>query len=112
MGLFKLTQNGPSGPYETKYDIEFEKPLTLREFLDEVLKQREWGKISVKDNSIVKYFVGGFSFNPSFCIEYNGDKFITDIKEVFNEQQLNLNVINAYCVSGWSLSDYWITIGS
>ena len=43
MGLFKLSQAGPSGPYETKFNIDFEKPVTLNEFLNEVLSNtKEW----------------------------------------------------------------------
>ena len=111
MGLFKLSQDGPSGPYETKFNIDFEKPVTLNEFLNEVLSNnKEWGDISVKDNSITRY-VEGFPYHPSFYIEYKRGKFTHTCREVFNEQKLNLIVTKANCVSGYSRTDYNITIG-
>ena len=111
MGLFKLSQAGPSGPYETKFNIDFEKSITLNEFLNEVLsKTNEWGDISVKDNSITRY-IEGFPYHPSFYIEYKRGKFTHTCGEVFNEQQLNLIVTKANCISGYSRTDYNITIG-
>lgn len=111
MGLFKLSQAGPSGPYETKFDIDFEKPVTLNEFLNEVLSNtKEWGDVTVNDNSSIKY-VEGFSYHPSFYIEYKYGKFTHTCGEVFNEHQLNLIVTKANCISGYSRTDYNITIG-
>jgi hypothetical protein len=76
------------------YDVKDYKAKTVREFIQEMLKERpnEWGKIQVK-----KMFGGGF------CTYRNG-RLLSDLRPEF----LDLEIHEVKSAGGWGCMDYLI----
>lgn len=96
MKLFELRSAGPeAGDCTAPYDVVFRKECTVREFIDEVLKQNEWGSI----------IIGSYFDGPR--IEYEHDKIVSG---VFCQDILNAKITNATAHGGWTSMDYMLDI--
>ena len=96
MKLFELRAAGPeAGDCTTPYDVVLRNECTVREFIDEVLKQNEWGSV----------IIGSRFDGPR--IEYKHDKIVSG---VFSQDILNAKIKNATAHGGWTLMDYMLDI--
>lgn len=96
MKLFELRSAGPeAGDCTAPYDVVFRKECTVREFIDEVLKQNEWGSI----------IIGSYFDGPR--IEYEHDKIVSG---VFCQDILNAKITNATAHGGWTWMEYMLDI--
>ena len=95
MKLFELISAGPeAGDCTAPYNIRFNRECTIREFIDEVLKQNEWGYITIDD------YVNG----P--CCEYRNDKLLTPLSHAI----LDMPIKSATAHGGWTRMDYFLDI--
>ena len=95
----KFTQIGKTmGDETTPYEVTEQKSRTVREFIEEVLKEKphEWGYISVGKH----YYQGGAI---GVC-EYRYGKLVTKMPD--NALDVEIKKISAY--GGWSRMDYTI----
>ena len=91
---------GYNGSCEWEYLIKFSKPMRLRDFIEELLKERsdEWGYFGIRDNHNTA--LG----NPQW--EYRYGSLITPPKD-----ELSNRTIKSVTGSGaWSRSDYWFEL--
>lgn len=96
MKLFELRVSGPeSGDCTVPYDVIFDRECTVREFINEVLMQKEWGFIS-----ICNYYNGN-------CIHYDKDAIVSG---KFDTDLLESKIKKATASGGWTRMDYWIDI--
>jgi len=96
MKLFDLREAGPTaGDCTAPYDVTFHRECTVQEFIDEVLKQREWGFINICD------------CHNSSNIYYENDKIVSGN---FDTDLLNARIKKATAHGGWSRMDYWLDI--
>lgn len=82
----------------TPYAVSLNKECTVGEFIDCVLKRKEWGYIGIKSY--------GHIFGSPNC-EYQGDKII---KTEFTNEDLSRMVSTVSASGGWSRMDYLITL--
>ena len=96
----KLTQISKTfGDCTAIYSVELEKPYTVGELIEEILKRKEWGYIGIDDKGDTIFG------NPHY--EYK-DKEIIGAKlpiEILNKQ-----IKNVKARGGWSNMDYVIEI--
>ena len=98
--LFRWVHTGgPYGDETSTYDVFLERPCTVREFVEEVLRNdREWGYIGIhKEGSI---------FGDPQC-EYKYGKLITD---PLPEEYLDKMVVKCKAGGGWSRMDFRIYV--
>ena len=96
MKPFELRAAGPeAGDCTTPYHVEFYGECTVREFIDEVLKQNEWGYVRI----------GKFFDGPQ--IEYSHEKIVSG---VFSPDILDAIIKNATAHGGWTRMDYMLDI--
>lgn len=96
--LFRWVHTGgPYGDETSTYDVFLKRPCTVREFVEEVLRNdREWGYIGIKKK--------GSLFAE--C-EYKYGKLIT---EPLPEEYLNKMVIKCRAGGGWSRMDFIVYV--
>lgn len=96
MRLFDLRASGPTaGDCTTPYDVVFRNECTVREFIDEVLKQGEWGYVRI----------GSHFDSPQ--IEYSHNNIVSG---VFCLDILNARINKATASGGWTRMDYMLDI--
>lgn len=96
MKLFELRASSPTaGDCTTLYDVVFHNECTVREFIDEVLKQNEWGSV----------IIGSYFDGPR--IEYEHDKIVSG---AFCQDILNAKIKNATAHGGWTWMEYMLDI--
>ena len=89
--MIKLTQNTKTfGDCTAGYEVALDKRYSVKEFIDEVLTKKEWGKIRVIDDNE----------NP-FC-EYKENTIVVQMPTDY----LDEIVIKATAHGGWSNMDY------
>ncbi|WP_300935186.1 hypothetical protein [uncultured Muribaculum sp.] len=76
------------------YDVVFGEPYTVRGFINEILKRREWGKISISTHQ-----------GSHILIEYG----CNGLKEQLPEPIVGASVTKVQAAGGWSRMDYRIT---
>jgi hypothetical protein len=97
--MIKLTQTSETfGDCTALYSVEMDKPYTVKEFIKQVLKRKEWGYIGIEDNDSI--------FGEPKC-EYKGKTIIT---ENLPEEILSQPVVKVRASGGWSRMDYIIEI--
>lgn len=98
--MFKLMQTGPErGDCTAPYDVIFDKPYTVREFVSAVLTERkdEWGTIGINN---------GHTFLGSPRMEYRyGAGEYEPLKDFFDKP-----VKSATASGGWTAMDYLLTV--
>ena len=98
----RLIRTGsPYGDCCSRYDVTFNKPTTVREFIDEVLNNNaisdhEWGYIGIACK--------GEIFGKPKC-EYADSKITTD---ALPEEFMDKVIIRCIASGGWSRMDYTI----
>lgn len=96
--MFELIRIG--GPYSdctSSYDVKFDKPYTVEEFINEVISdKREWGHIGIYSPDSV--------FGYPRC-EYRYGEIL---ESSFDEEFLQLEINNVRASGGWSCMDYVI----
>ena len=98
MKLFELRVAGPTaGDCTTPYYVEFYGECTVREFINEVVKQNEceWGYV----------IIGSYYDGPR--IEYTYGKIVSS---VFSQDILDAKIKNATASGGWTRMDYLLDI--
>ena len=81
----------------TPYKLVFDKPITVKEFIDEVLKREEWGYIGI-------YKPGTIFGDP--CCEYKKAKLLNHLpKEILNKP-----IASANASGGWTRMDYILNL--
>ena len=99
MDLFRLRSTGPeAGDCTAPYDVIFNRECTVREFVDEVLKKKEWGIIFI-----------GSRYSGSPRISYSGDKLKSS---AFPDDILDKTIQSATSRGGWTNMDYILHIWS
>lgn len=95
----KFTQTGRTAGDETApYAVTLNKECSVGEFIDSVLKRKEWGHIGIRSR--------GHIFGSPEC-EYRGDKIV---RTEFTEEYLSRKVATVSAAGGWSRMDYWLTL--
>jgi len=95
--MIKLFQTSETfGDSTAKYDITMSHDYSVKEFITEVLTQKEWGKISVYDENRNLLSSG----------EYNGKKLTIPI----SEDILSKQICEANSHGGWSNMDYFLYV--
>ena len=91
------------GDESSEYNVELDKSYTIGEFIDAMLKERpdEWGRIRV----LIKPLEIFSPKNP--CYEYSHGKLKSNIPQT-NILTKPIRSIKAH--SGWTLTDYFITL--
>lgn len=106
MSKFRLIHTGgPYGDCTSRYDVKFNGPMTVREFIEEILNNNpisnhEWGTIGIACEGEI---VG----KPK-C-SYADGKITT---EPLPEEYMNKVIVSCTAHGGWSLMDYKITVNS
>lgn len=99
--MIKLTQTSETfGDCTALYSVELSKPYTVKEFIKEVLKRKEWGYIGIENR------FGESIFGDPNC-EYKGKTIIT---ENLPEEILSQPIKKVRASGGWSRMDYIIEI--
>lgn len=88
---------GPFGDETSRYEVYFDKPTTVAEFIVEVLKNRsqEWGTFSL-------------GWTISF-IKYRYGKYLFTNEALFNEIK-NKKIVSAKASGGWTAMDYILEV--
>lgn len=96
---FEFYNAGPTrGDCTAAYKIRLHKEFTVKEFVDEVLKDTsEWGYIRIN--------IGKSFFDNPKC-EYRRGTLLYELPECF----LPLKVLSAKGDGGWSRMDYLLTV--
>lgn len=82
--------------YDTEqYDVEISKPMTVKEFIDELISlyPSEWGYVGI--------YKDGYVFGDPVCEYSHGE-----IKEAMPEEFLNREITYVDGGGGWSRSDF------
>lgn len=96
--MFRLKHtDGPFRDETSRYEVCFDKPITVVEFIIEVLKSRpqEWGTFSL-------------DWTTSF-MEYKHGKYLLTNKTLFNEIK-NKKIVSAKASGGWTVMDYILEV--
>lgn len=95
--MIKLKQtSGPFGDATCNYEVVIEKPMTIRDFIAEVLKnEREWGRIVIGNN-----FVGN-----EVCEFRHGH--IVSMNETVDTSN---TVKGGWANGGWSAMSYYLEL--
>lgn len=94
--MIKLTQTSETfGDCTALYSVEMDKPYTVKEFIKQVLKRKEWGYIEIENR-----------YGDPKC-EYKGKTIIT---ENLPEEILSQPVVKVRASGGWSRMDYIIEL--
>ena len=98
MFKFKRT-GGPFGDCTCNYDIEFDRPYTVAEFINEVLTERsdEWGYIRV--------VTGNSRYEGPKC-EYRYGKLLSTLPEEYLDKHIAVCEANG----GWTAMTYWLWV--
>lgn len=96
-----IHSGGPYGDCTSRYDVEFDKPTTVREFINEVLNNNpisdhEWGTIDIACK-------GGIYGRPTCGYRHN--KLTT---EPLPEEYMDKVITYCTAHGGWSLMNYTI----
>ena len=103
MRSYSFVQTAPeAGDCTAPYDIRFSKQLTVREFVNEVLQQNEWGYIDVYDPNDEE----NWHRKKNCSCFYRQD----EIKTSFPEDILDKVIISATAHGGWTRMDYTLTL--
>lgn len=100
--MIKLIQtHAPGGDACAPYDVKFDKPHTVGEFVNEVLTTRknEWGSFDLRHN-------GCGYFDRFLSVKYRYGELIGELPEDITK----LSIIGATAYGGWSAMDYNITV--
>lgn len=99
MKAFKLKHvGGPYGDATSNYEIIFEREYTVREFVEEILKnQNEWGYFSIVTKA------HPFGIEKS---EFRYGKLVSK----FSEETLHRKIKSVHANGGWSSMSYYITL--
>lgn len=89
-----IQTHSEGGDCTAPYDVVFNEPYTVREFIDEILKRREWGTISISTLQ-----------GNSVRIEYSGN----ESKDQLPASIAGAPVAKVDAAGGWSRMDYYIT---
>lgn len=93
---FKCTA-GPFGDCTSRYDVLFDRPYTISEFIEEILQNKnEYGKI----------YIGGNYFSRKDMCAYRYGELISE----FNERYLDRKIISAKASGGWGCMDYFLIL--
>ena len=94
---FKCT-SGPFGDCTSNYEIEFSREFTVREFVNEVIKDdREWGAFHIVTKA------------KPFGIEESKYRY-GKILSSFSEETLDRKIKSVKANGGWSEMSYYITL--
>ena len=100
MELFRLVRNGEEagGPLGgcAPYKVEFRRECTVKEFIESVLHQNEWGYIGIYSTEPDGVFFG----KP--CCEYSGNH----LKSHLPDEYLDRKIKKAKASGGYSRMDY------
>lgn len=97
---FDFRQCGPEcGDCTAPYDIVFYKKYTVREFIQEVLTRKEWGRIGIYNPKENPFF-------GSPCCEYRHDQ----LKSHLPENLMDKTIKSASASGGWTLMNYILTL--
>lgn len=95
--MFQIKQCGPErGDCTAPYEVNLDKEYLVREFIEEVLKnKREWGYIGIKTDNIWKYF------GDPKC-EYRYGKLLNTLPDDYMSRKIKSVTTDG----GWSRMDY------
>lgn len=94
--MFRLKECGEErSDCTTSYDVILDRPYTVAEFVDEVLKRKRRGRIGIYTGSWCP------SFTSPYC-KYCDDKLLSS----FPDEYLNREVFSARADGGWGTMDY------
>ena len=89
-----ICTGGPYGDECSSYNVIFNDSYKVREAINEILAQNEWGSIQLNYKDI------------QFKIDYKGNKLLNEIAPYIFEA----DIIECHAYGGWSLMDYIFTI--
>lgn len=98
--MFELIySSGPHGDETCWYDVKMDKPCTVREFIDEVLKTRprEWGEIRITGKDI--------EYRDEDVCNYSHGEIKT-----LKEKYLDRMVFGGRANGGWSAMGYYLRV--
>lgn len=100
--MIKLTQCTPTGGDCTAgYSVKMDKEYTVKEFVDEILKNaNEWGYIGIFKEGQAWYERG-----TPHC-EFRRSELITKLPD----EIMDKIIVNAKASGGWSRMDYLLTL--
>lgn len=100
MSRLDFSQTGPTrGDCTAPYSVTFEKPMTVRSLVSEVVSnERDWGYIGIKNEK--EPFFG----DP--CCEYRWGRLLTELPPEIMDR--NIEAISAN--GGWTRMDYILTL--
>ena len=81
------------------YHVLFNKPMTVRELISEVLKRKEWGYIGINNPS-------NFSIFGTPNCEYNHDKLLNELPPEYMDKTIK----SIGASGGWTRMDYLLTL--
>ena len=99
---FHFKQEGePVGDATMWYCLEFDRTMTVREFVNEVLTERkdEWGDITINIGHPMSFFEGQ-------CYEYRKGKLISSLPEELMDKKIQFAKANG----GYSLMSYFLVL--
>lgn len=89
-----ICTGGPYGDECCSYKVVFDSPYKVKEAINEILTQKEWGSIQ-------------FNYKDTqFEVNYKGDKLFNEIASYL----LEADIIACQAHGGWSLMNYTFTI--
>lgn len=93
MKNYCLIQTAPEGSdCTTPYNVEFYKSMAVGEFINDILKQKEWGKISIANTDISCWYKDG------------------NLESKIPNSVLDRYISSATASGGWSRMDYTIVL--
>ena len=118
--VFELVyESGPHGDSCLSYNIKFNGKPTLKEFINQILKNHkdEWGKFYVyyNDKNAPEYATSD-EREKHIIIEYKNGKIIKsellDFANKMMNNKIDVNWKRSFANGGWSLMSYWIKINN
>lgn len=98
MSKIYFIQTAPeAGDCTAPYDVHFCQPMTVREFIDEILTRNEWGTVYIYDPNNPENLC-----RRKECCEYKYDK----LKSLFPDYIQERTIESASAHGGWTMMDY------
>ena len=102
MDKFRFIQTAPeAGDCTAPYDLQFLEPMTVGEFVEEVLKRNDWGTIYIYDPDNRENW-----YRRKERCEYDHG----NLKVRFPDDILMREIKSASSHGGWSLMDYTLVL--